>query len=169
MRKLTLAILSFILWFLLVWPFDPTTGQLRMQSTVVGVIVAIIVGIYLGDRIPGKYGVGTVFRRIFWMILYVPYFSYYVIVANLDVVYRVIHPEMPIHPGIVKVKTSLASTAGRTMLANSITLTPGTLSVDLTDDGYLYIHWINVKAEDIEGATKHIVMRFETMIRRMFE
>jgi len=169
LRKLTLVIISYLLWFLLVWPFDPVTGELRMQSTVVGIVVALFVGLYMGDRIPKQIGVGTVLRRIFWIIVYVPYFSWYVILANLDVVYRVIHPEMPIHPGIVRVKTGLKSPAGRTMLANSITLTPGTLTVDITDDGYLYIHWINVKARDVEGATEHIVGRFEKMIRRMFE
>ena len=169
MRKLTLTIISYLLWFFLVWPFDPVTGELEMQSTVVGIFVALFVGLYLGEKIPKQIGVGTVFRRIFWMIIYIPYFSWYVLLANLDVVYRVIHPEMPIHPGIVKVKTGLTSPAGRTMLANSITLTPGTLTVDITDDGYLYIHWINVQAQDVEGATENIVGRFEKMIRRMFE
>jgi multicomponent Na+:H+ antiporter subunit E len=76
---------------------------------------------------------------------------------------------MPIHPGIVKVKTTLKNPAGRTMLANSITLTPGTLTVDITDDEYLYIHWINVKSEDIEQASRDIVARFETFLRRIFE
>ena len=96
-------------------------------------------------------------------------FFWYVVLANLDVVYRVIHPEMPIHPGIVKIKTNLKSAAGRTMLANSITLTPGTLTVDITDDGYLYIHWINVKTDDVEEASKRIAGRFEKVLRRMFE
>jgi multicomponent Na+:H+ antiporter subunit E len=169
LRKLTLVILSFALWFLLVWPFDPVTGKLGLQGTLIGVVVALFVGLYLGDKIPGAIGVGTVFRRIFWIIVYIPYFSYYVILANFDVVYRVIHPEMPIKPGIVKVRTELKGAAGRTMLANSITLTPGTLSVDITDDGYLYIHWINVKSDNIEEATRYIVARFEKMIRRIFE
>ena len=169
MRKLTLTIISYLLWFLLVWPFDPVTGELEMQSTVIGIVVALFVGLYLGEKIPGHIGVGTVFRRIFWIIIYIPYFSWYVLLANLDVVYRVIHPEMPIHPGIVKVRTNLKSPAGRTMLANSITLTPGTLTVDITDDGFLYIHWINVKTQDVDGATREIVGRFEKMIRRMFE
>jgi multicomponent Na+:H+ antiporter subunit E len=169
LRKLTLTIISYIIWFLLVWPFDPVTGELKMQSTLVGIAVALFVGLYLGDKIPKQIGIGAVFRRIFWIIIYIPYFSWYVILANFDVVYRVIHPEMPIHPGIVKVKTNLKSPAGRTMLANSITLTPGTLTVDITDDGHLYIHWINVQAQDVEGATEHIVGRFERMIRRMFE
>jgi multicomponent Na+:H+ antiporter subunit E len=55
------------------------------------------------------------------------------------------------------------------MLANSITLTPGTMTVDMTDDGYLYVHWINVKSDDIEEATRHIVSKFEGVLRRIFE
>jgi multicomponent Na+:H+ antiporter subunit E len=169
LRKITLTVFSFIVWFLLVWPFDPLTGDLDVQSTVAGIIVAIFVGLFLGDRIPRKLGAGNVFKRVFWLIVYVPMFSWYVILANLDVLYRVIHPDMPIRPGIVKVKTTLTNPAGRAMLANSITLTPGTMTVDITDDGYLYIHWINVKSEDIEEATRHIVSKFEGVLRRIFE
>jgi multicomponent Na+:H+ antiporter subunit E len=106
---------------------------------------------------------------VFWFLVYIPMFAWYVLVANLDVVYRVVHPEMPIKPGIVKVKTILKTPAGRTMLANSITLTPGTLTVDIDDNDYLYIHWINVKSDDIEQATRHIVSRFEKVLRRIFE
>jgi multicomponent Na+:H+ antiporter subunit E len=169
LRKVTLTILSFVIWFLLVWPFDPVEGSLDLQSVIAGVIVAIFVGLYFGDKIERKLRFTNVFKRVFWMIAYVPVFFWYVVVANLDVVYRVVHPEMPIHPGIVKVKTTLKNPAGRTMLANSITLTPGTLSVDITDDDYLYVHWINVKSDDVEQATEAIVARFETFLRRIFE
>jgi len=168
LRKLTLVIFSFIVWFLLVWPFDPVAGTLDFQSTVVGVVVALFVGLIFGDRLPAV-SPGTVLRRLFWLMVYVPVFTKALIVANLDVAYRVIHPAMPIRPGIVKVKTGLKSREGRTMLANSITLTPGTMTVDITDDGYLYIHWINVKHEDVEGATRDIVRPFERIIGRIFE
>jgi len=153
---------------MLVWPFDPVTKALDVQSTVIGVVVALFVGLLFGERLPGV-GLGTFFRRAGWLIAYVPVFTWALIVANFDVAYRVIHPAMPIRPGIVKVKTNLKSREGRTMLANSITLTPGTMTVDLTDDGYLYIHWINVKHEDVEGATRDIVERFERIIGRIFE
>jgi multicomponent Na+:H+ antiporter subunit E len=169
LRKITLTILSFVIWFLLVWPFDPVDGTLDLQSIIAGVIVAVLVGLYFGDKIDRKLQLTNVFKRIFWIIVYIPVFFWYVVVANLDVVYRVIHPDMPIHPGIVKVKTTLKNPAGRTMLANSITLTPGTLTVDIGDDDYLYIHWINVKSDDIEEATRDIVARFETFLRRIFE
>ncbi len=103
------------------------------------------------------------------MIAYIPYFFWYCILANFDVAYRVLHPKMPIKPGIVKVKTNLKSDAGRTFLANSITLTPGTLSVDITDEGYLYVHWINVKTIDIEEASKEIVAKFEYFLKHIYE
>jgi multicomponent Na+:H+ antiporter subunit E len=167
-RKITLTIFSFVIWFLLVWPFDPVSGKLDLQSVIAGVIVAIFVGLLFGDKITRALPLSKVFSRIFWLLLYFPMFFWYVIVANLDVVYRVVHPDMPIRPGIVKVKTTLTNPAGRTMLANSITLTPGTLSVDIVDE-YLYIHWINVKTEDVEGATQAIVSKFEGMLRRIFE
>jgi len=169
LRKITLTILSFVIWFLLVWPFDQVDGTLDLQSVIAGVVVAVFVGLYFGDKIDKKLRFTNVCKRVCWMIAYVPVFFWYVVIANLDVVYRVVHPDMPIHPGIVKVKTTLKNPAGRTMLANSITLTPGTLTVDITDDDYLYVHWINVKREDIEGATEDIVARFETFLRRIFE
>jgi multicomponent Na+:H+ antiporter subunit E len=99
----------------------------------------------------------------------VPVFLYYLVKANFDVMYRALHPQMPIKPGIVKIKTNLKTDSAITALANSITLTPGTLTVDVTDDGYLYIHWINVAAEDVEQATKHISETFEWFIKRIFE
>lgn len=168
MRKITLTIFSFVIWFLLVWPFDPVSGKLDLQSVIAGVVVAIFVGLLFGDKIARELPLSRVFSRIFWFLVYIPMFFWYVVIANLDVVYRVVHPDMPIHPGIVKVKTTLTNPAGRTMLANSITLTPGTLSVDIVDE-YLYIHWINVKTEDVEGATQEIVSKFEGMLRRIFE
>lgn len=169
MRKSTTAIVSFILWFLLVWPFDPVTGRFDFATAIVGAAVAVFVGFLLGDRIEEKFALSTMIRRFAWLLVYIPVFLWYMFLSNLDVLYRVIHPDMPIRPGIVKVKTNLKTAVARTMLANSITLTPGTLTVDMTDDGYLYIHWINVKNEDIEGATKAIVTRFERILRRAFE
>ena len=81
-----------------------------------------------------------------------------------------LHPRLPINPGIVKVKTVLKSDTALTFLANSITLTPGTLSVDIDkDNGILYVHWIDVKSKDIESATKIIVERFERILKNIFD
>ena len=55
------------------------------------------------------------------------------------------------------------------MLANSITLTPGTLTVELLDGGFLYVHWLNVRATDPAGARTGILRRFERILARVFE
>ena len=81
---------------------------------------------------------------------------------------RVLHPALPIKPGIVKVKTNLKTDVGRTTLANSITMTPGTITVDIIDD-IIYVHWIYVSSTDPEIYTEKISGRFEKYIRRIFE
>ena len=167
MRRLIYFVLAFIVWMLLTWPF--VDGKIDFQVVAAGLIASIIVAVLFHEILPKEHHVFISPMRIFWFLVYVPVFFYYVFKANLDVVYRALHPKMPIKPGIVKIKTTLKTESGITALANSITLTPGTLTVDLTDDGFLYIHWINVKSDDVEQATKHIAQRFEWFLKRIFE
>ena len=102
------------------------------------------------------------------LLILVAVFIAFVVRANFDVAYRVLNIYMPIRPGIVKVRTALKTDMARTFLANSITLTPGTLSVDMIDD-HLYVHWINITSEDPEKETEIIVRRFEKLLERVFE
>ena len=106
--------------------------------------------------------------RVFWFLYYIPVFFIHMVKANLDVAYRVLHLEVPIRPGIVKVTTGLKSDLGITFLANSITLTPGTLTVDIVGSD-LYIHWINITDDDPERQTELIVSRFENILKKVFE
>ena len=166
MRRLLVFVVSFITWCVLVWPFG---GEAAWQSLLVGAGAALLVALVFPGalvRTPGKF---LDPRRWFWMILYVPVLFYYIIRANLQVAYLVLHPRMPIRPGIVRVKTDLATDTARTALANSITLTPGTFTIDLTEDGHLYVHWLKVETDDEADATAAIVKRFEGFLRRIFE
>ena len=106
--------------------------------------------------------------RLFWLAIYIPYFLYYCLKANMDVAYRVLHPDVPIKPGIVKVRTELKTKLAKTFLANSITLTPGTLTVDMAGQD-LYVHWINIQTLDPEEQTEIVVKRFEGFLKRIFE
>ncbi len=162
MRRVLLFIDSFILWLLLTW-------ALNYQNSLVGVGVSLLVTLIFGKRFSQRPIKWFEPQRYFWLIvLYMPFFTWQCLKANLDVAYRVLHPKMPIEPGIVRVKTKLKSKIGRTVLANSITMTPGTLSVDIKDE-YLYIHWIKVYAQDEENATRIIVKKFERFLVRIFE
>jgi multicomponent Na+:H+ antiporter subunit E len=162
MRRLVYFILAFVVWILLAWRLD-------LQVVIAGLITAAAVSMLFIEILPREHCVFCSATRIFWFLVYVPVFFFYVIRANLDVVYRALHPKMPINPGIVKIKTNLKTDSGITALANSITLTPGTLTVDLTDDGYLYVHWINVKSDDVEAATQLIAQKFEWFLMKIFE
>jgi multicomponent Na+:H+ antiporter subunit E len=162
MRWFALFVAVFITWLLLTWSFD-------LETIIIGVVLSAISALIFRDLFIERPGIVFNPRRWFWFLLYLPVFFYYCLKANLDVMYRVIHPATPIRPGIVKVHTDLKTNLARTFLANSITLTPGTLSVDITDDGDLYVHWINITTMDEEEQRKRIPGRFEPFLRRIFE
>jgi multicomponent Na+:H+ antiporter subunit E len=99
-------------------------------------------------------------QALIYYIRYLGVFLWELVLANLSVARIVFSPKINIHPGIVKVNTRLKSRTGRLVLANSITLTPGTLVVDIDGDA-LYVHWIDVSAIDAEEATRRIAAKFE--------
>ncbi|MFB6291676.1 MAG: Na+/H+ antiporter subunit E [Candidatus Bipolaricaulia bacterium] len=152
-------------WLLFTWPFAPVDWAM----IVAGSLVSLLSGILLGGIATEHPIKGLNPLRYFWAACYVFTLAWWVMVANLDVAFRVLHPDVPINPGIVKVKTKLESESAKTALSNSITLTPGTMTVDLSEDGYLYVHWINVSSTEVEEATREIVGRFEWLLRRVFE
>ncbi len=161
--RITLFVFALIVWLLLNWVPD-------WQHLIVGVFIALFVAFMTGDMFIKKVHKLKDARRYLWFFYYTPIFLWECFKANIDVAYRVGHPDIPIHPGIVKVKTTLTSDMGLTFLANSITLTPGTLSVDIDKDkGLIYVHWIEVKDKDVERATQLIVEKFEKILRRIFE
>lgn len=99
-------------------------------------------------------------RALLHLVAYAFVFLKALVLSNLDVAFRVLHPRLPIDPGIVMVKTKLKTPLGRLLLANSITLTPGTITVEMRGDE-LFVHWIKVQAVDPQGATEAIVGGFE--------
>ena len=167
MRRLIYFVLAFVVWVILTWPF--VDGKIDIQVIIAGLIASTIIAFLFHEILPKEHRVFLSPVRLFWLLVYLPVFFYYMLMANFDVVYRALHPKMPIKPGIVKIKTILKTESGITALANSITLTPGTLTVDLTDDGFLYIHWINVKSDDVEQATELIARKFEWFLQKIFE
>ena len=160
MRKLILFVVLFGLWLLLV-------GRATSQDMVAGFVLALLIAVVFGDVFLKEPKRVFAPRRWLLFLCYVPYVLYYCVRANLDVAYRVIHPDLPIRPGIVKVRTKLTTDLAKTFLANSITLTPGTLTVDISGQD-LYVHWINVP-EEPEEWSERIVQRFEPLLAEIFE
>jgi len=162
--RAVLFLVSFLVWSLLNWVPD-------WQHLLVGFFIALFIAFMTGDLfIRRPHVLKHPWRYWYFFAEYLPVFLWECLKANIDVAYRVLHPRLPINPGIVKVKTRLKSDTALTFLANSITLTPGTMSVDIDrENNILYVHWINVRSTDVEGATRMIVGRFEGILEKIFD
>jgi multicomponent Na+:H+ antiporter subunit E len=161
--KIVLLIFGYLVWLFLTWPLD-------FQHAVVGIAVVFFVAAVTGDMFIQRPHHLKHISRYLWFCYYVPLFLWECLKANIDVAIRVLNPNLPINPGIVKIKTNLKSDTGLTFLANSITLTPGTFCVDIDPQkGILYIHWINVASQDTDKATQLIAAKFENVLKRIFE
>ncbi|BBJ28696.1 Na+/H+ antiporter subunit E [Athalassotoga saccharophila] len=154
------VVLYFFLWIILTYPFS-------IQEWEAGAAIAFIAALlsYRELSVSGLKNIKRIGILLFW---YLPVFIRELIKANLHVAGIVLNPKMPIKPGFVKIKTNLKSPVARVWLANSITLTPGTLSVDI-EDQYIYIHWITVGSTDVEHASEEIAGSFEKILEVMFK
>ncbi len=149
-----------LLWILLMYPF-------ALQDLYTGIVIAgLLVLLPLpGYRVYAEIGLAP--KRLLYLLIYLAVLIREIIKANIDVAFRVVKPVLPIRPGIVKVKTTLQSRLGRLVLANSITLTPGTITVEVRGE-HFYVHWIAVDADDADTATQKIVSQFEKYLEVIF-
>lgn len=155
-----ITIVLFSVWVLLNNSYEPLI-------LIIGAGVSILIALIFCTKCSVFSQIKLSPKSLFYSIAYLFVFMIELIKSNLDVAIRVISPKLPINPGIVKVKTVLNTELGRMILANSITLTPGTLSVDIRDE-YIYVHWINVEGKDIETATNSIVKKFEKYLKEIY-
>jgi multicomponent Na+:H+ antiporter subunit E len=146
------------------------TGSLDIQELAVGIIVAALVALLSHELLfkrPMREKFGP--KRLGYALAYVPAYVWAEIKAHADVIYRILHPKMPIKPGIVEVPTDLKTDFGITGLADSITMTPGTLSVEVDEKKpSLYVHWINVKAVEPAQTKAAIAGPFERFLTKVF-
>lgn len=160
--RILVFVLAFLAWLAL------TAGG-GLQEIVAGAVVALVVALFAGHFLAGFPRRG-VLRRAGFAVLYFFRFLWEMIKANIHVASIVLHPLRPIRPGIVKIRTELTKDTAVTVLANSITLTPGTLTVDVNPEaGELYIHCITVDGTDVEENTKRIGAKFERILKEVFE
>ena len=143
------------------------TNTFQWQELSVGIFISLVLALFLNKNYL-KLGLPPLsIKRIIFFILYIFVLFIEIIKANFDVAYRVIHPKMPIKPGIIIIKTELKQDIAKMILANSITLTPGTFTLDIKGDELL-IHWIYVRSEKIDESTKIIGQKFEKYLKVVF-
>jgi len=145
MRFLITAVVAYVVYLLLTIG-SGTVFLWSSDELIVGVIFAVVVGALLRNRFVGKDLRMLNPRRWGTFLVYLFPFFFAMARANVDVAYRVITGR--INPAIVKINPKLKNDLSVTILANSITLTPGTLSVDVDQKtNELYVHWINIDPE----------------------
>lgn len=120
-----------------------------LATYLVGLAVGLPVAYVFRRLYEEEIDVGQSLGAVPYIVAYVAVFSKEVIVANLDVAYRVLHPTLQLEPQVVLVPLRVETSLGITTIANSITITPGTITLDHDpDENTLYVHIIDGRHPD---------------------
>lgn len=141
-------------------------GAWSLSELTAGAVIAVLGAIPISHFVVkrGDFKLLQPHRWFLFLFYLVGPFFFAMARANIDVAYRVITGK--IKPGIVRFNPGLYTDFGRTLLANSITLTPGTLTVDVDDDtGDFYVHWIYVR--NPEPRPEEVCWAFPKWARRI--
>jgi multicomponent Na+:H+ antiporter subunit E len=165
--KFNFPLQFFNLWLTLLLIWLIANNSLASETVIAGVVITAVISLAFATFSRVYSVVRWSPRVVYHYLIYFGVFIQELVKANLNVMWVVFSPKINIRPGIVEIKTELTSPMGRLALANSITLTPGTLVVDFRGDS-LFIHWINVTATDPVAATREIAGRFEKHLKVVY-
>jgi len=139
------------------------SGKFDVFHLSLGVVCSLIVAYLSHDLLFAnvRVGDGRVIAQRF--LRYIPWLLHEIVTANFYVAYLVLSPKMPIDPQIIRFKTKLESDISWVTLANSITLTPGTITIDIADREFM-VHALDKKVAgdldtgEMEDQVAHIFM-----------
>jgi multicomponent Na+:H+ antiporter subunit E len=129
------AAIMFSFWILLSGHFDPILLLL-------GVISSLLVARWSHDLLLGKPDIRRGARKLWRFVKYCPWLWWQIVLANLNLLYLTLHPKMPINPRIITFNPGLKTEVAIVILANSITLTPGTTTIEGTREEFV-VHAID--------------------------
>ena len=142
MRYVFMCFVTFGVWLL--W-----SGHYTLEHSLVlamGVLSCAFV-VYLSGRLDIADEEGHPIHLAWHLVLYIPWLLWAIVKANIDVAKRILRPQLPIAPRVVRVKGTQKTDLCRVIFANSITLTPGTVSVNL-DEEDIVVHALTEEAAD---------------------
>lgn len=146
MTRFATFLVMLVFWVLLSGMFDGFHLTL-------GVVSCLLVAFFSHDLL--FYGARgqSVLRGLLGMLTYLPWLFWQVVVANLQVAYIVLHPRMLdlIDPHLVRFQTRLKRPFSKVTLAQSITLTPGTITVDIHEDEFTVFALTREAAQSLPG------------------
>ncbi|MGN0981531.1 MAG: Na+/H+ antiporter subunit E [Candidatus Limivicinus sp.] len=160
-------IVSYAFWILLTWSFSA-------QELAAGAVVSLAVALFSARFFihEKSFWLFNPLRLLIALFYWLGVFMVELFKANWDMAKRCYGGCKKVNPGIVKVPVDLKSDYAQAALANSITLTPGTITMDIAEqDGqtYYYIHWIDVQKPSGKEAGDAIKGTLEKWLRRVWE
>lgn len=158
---LVLFLILSIFWILISNTFKP-------EILLTGIIISLVISMITSNELTIFSEINFSPKAFIYTLVYLLVFLKELVLSNLDVAFRVISPKLPINPGIVEAKTKLKSPMAKMILANSITLTPGTFTVEIKDET-IFIHCLNIKSYDIDVVTKKVIRKFEKYLEVMYD
>ncbi len=152
------------LWnLLLALAWTVSTGQFTVANLLVGLVLGYFILLFAGRAI----GYSSYFSKVPQVVAFALFYFGQLILANLRVAYDVVTPTHYMQPGVIAIPLDAHTDAEITLLANLITLTPGTLALDLSADrSVLYVHAMYINNCDVEEARRQIK---EGLERRVLE
>jgi len=112
------------------------SGMFDAFHLTLGVICCLLIALFSGKMLFADLRVEVRARQIFGMLVYGPWLLWEIVLSSLQIAYIVLHPQMldKMDPQLIRFKTKLKSNFARVTFAQSITLTPGTITVSLQND-----------------------------------
>lgn len=160
-RGLRFAFLSSVLF--LTWILY--TQDFHLASLGTGVMFALLSAAFSYSVFYESLPQSKILVRLDLVLVYFLFLLYQSIVASVSLIYLMLKGNY--RPGIIRVKTRLQSRIGRTLLANTISLVPGTLSLWM-EGPYIFIHWFDKKSGNRIEAGKRTMEPMQTLLERIF-
>ncbi len=147
--------MSFILTFILMLIFWVLlSGHFGLILVVSAVIFSLLVAYLSHDLLLGGVGLSSLIIKSVRFIAYLPWLFWEILLANFEVIYITLHPGMKIDPEVIEFDPALKTDVGITILANSITLTPGTVTIEAGKKSGFKVHSLTKGADLTEMVTK---------------
>lgn len=159
---------KFLSVFLTTWFVWIMLAGFDVIEIIAGGLASLVLAYVLVNVLDFDFGLSIIPKGLKFIFVYLPVFILELVKANVDIAARVLNPSLPLNPGFVRVPTKIKGDFGKLTLANSITLTPGTLSIDVSEDS-VYIHWVDVKGKSNDDYQKNVSGSFEKILGGIFK
>ncbi len=174
-KKLSKEEKIIITWITILTFWLIVSGEIFWQNVLLGGIISLLISSFMYENLTDDLRCeGSLVRKVLYLsFIQIPQYIFIMIFQLVESNFRVAKHAifLDINPGIIRIETDLKSDTGTTILSNSISLTPGTLTMDLDkklDKTYLYVHWIDMKTLNVKKAGDEIKGDVERWLKKIF-